>query len=90
MLESPDAIIFSTERHSCKSSMLVQMINNFGQENGFNYLLDCLARETTGLDTVFYIVDIIAKVQEILHKSFIDEFYVRLRKVVEEKLLGAS
>ena len=90
MLESPDSIIFSTERHSCKSTMLVQMLNKFGQEDGFKHMLDCVARESTTLDTVFYIVDIIAKVQDMLHKSFIDSFYARLRKVVEVKLSGAS
>jgi len=30
MLDNPDAVIFSTERHSCKSTMLVKIINKFG------------------------------------------------------------
>lgn len=42
--------------------MLVQMVNKFGLENGFQNMLDCMSEELTTLDTVFYLVDSIAKV----------------------------
>lgn len=62
MLSDLDSIIFSTERNQCKSTMLVQMVNKFGLENGFQNMLDCMSEELTTLDTVFYLVDSIAKV----------------------------
>jgi hypothetical protein len=45
MLDQPNTIIYSTERNQCKSSMLVQMVNKFGQEDGFNRILDCINLE---------------------------------------------
>ena len=62
MIAQPGDIIFSTERSHCKSSMLVQMINKFGVETGFKKILNIISLEDTQLNTVFYLVDSIAKI----------------------------
>jgi hypothetical protein len=62
MIAQPGDIIFSTERSQCKSSMLVQMINKFGVETGFKKILNIISLEDTQLNTVFYLVDSIAKI----------------------------
>lgn len=90
MLSQPGDIIFSTERFRCKSSMLVNMINRFGAENGFTKILAVISQEQTPLNTVFFLVDAVAKLQEILHKSFIDFYYDKLRKTVEDKLMNST
>ena len=70
--------------------MFVNMINKFGKEEGFTKLLDFISQASTTIDSVFYIVDAIAKCQEILHKSFVDYFYEKLRKTIEDKIFSAS
>lgn len=41
--------------------MFVNLINKFGKEEGFTKLLDFILQASTTIDSVFYIVDAIAK-----------------------------
>ena len=78
MLASPDDVIFATERARCKSTMMVSLLNKFGEAQGFEKLLARLQEEDTTLEHAFYMVDCLAKCGFMLHKSFVDKFLVRL------------
>ena len=82
--------IFATERYSCKSSFLVEIINKFGEAGGYESLLNLLSKPEISLEYVYQLVSFFVKSHSLYHRQFVDNFYDRLRDTVEIKLLGVS
>ena len=53
-------------------------------------MLTVMQRKDTTLEHVFYMLDCLAKCEPLLHKSFVDSFFDRMRKAVEDKVMLAS
>lgn len=60
MLQQEGDIIYVTERPTCRSVMLTEMINDFGRAGGFEDLLKLIASPKTTLTHVYYIVEMLA------------------------------
>lgn len=75
MLPTPQDTIYATERMRCKSTVFVEMINNFGKQNGFEKLLATIKHESASIDLIYYLLASIGGCSEILHKSLIDKFF---------------
>lgn len=82
--------IFATERYSCKSSFLVETINQFGEAGGYESLLTLVSKPEISLEYVYHLVSFFVKSHSLYHRQFVDDFYDRLRNTVEAKLLGVT
>jgi len=70
--------------------LLVGLLNDFGNAQGFQKMLGFIQREQASLEHVFYFVDALCKCQLMFHKSFISHYFEDVRKVVEAKVLRAT
>ncbi len=90
MLAHEGELIYATERAACKSTMLVALLNKFGAADGFDKLLAVVRRAETSLEHVYYLLDMLSKAASLYHRSFVRQFWPRLRDAVQAKLLGAT
>lgn len=82
MLKEEGEIIYATERLSCKSQTLVQLLCEFGQADGFDKLLTLISHQETSLEHAFYILDWMAKCNKMFHRSFVLKFWESLADAV--------
>ena len=84
------AIIVAVERDSCKSRQLVELLARFAEGQGFESILEVLAKEETSLQGVHDLVMIVSGCAALYHKSFVDSYFERLKDAVESKLESAG
>lgn len=89
MIKSENEVIYAAERISCKSILLRDLINSFGQNEGFQKVLDIIAKEDTTLEHVFYILDWMSKCSKMFHRSFVLQYWQKLLDTVQDKVLQA-
>ena len=70
--------------------MLVNALNTFGQDDGFEAMIKVVENPETGLDHVRYLAAILAETIKILHYSLIVNFAKRFSEAVEKKISSAT
>jgi hypothetical protein len=82
MLNKEEDTIYATERNKCKSTVLVNMLNKFGNELGYEKILATIKHEATSIDLVYYLVVAIGNCVENYHKAFLDKYCERFRDAI--------
>ena len=90
MIKDEGQIIYVVERPTCRSTVFVEMIEKFGQANGFESILKVIADPKTSLKHAYYLCDLLSNFKPMFHKSFIDHYLTRFADTVEQRLMKAS
>ena len=86
MIKQPGQIIYAIPRITCKSGLLVEVLNTFGQDDGFEAMIRIVENPETGLDHVRFLAEMVAESLKMLHQSLIVAFAKRFSEAVEKKL----
>ena len=49
-----------------------------------------IAKPEVSIDNLFYMVSLFAKSEQVYHKQFVDDFYIKFSDAVQTKLLSAT
>ena len=91
MLTGEGQIIYAVERaYRCKSTVLVSVLNLFGQAQGFDEILEVISDPNTSLEHVTDLLILISGSVDMYHKSFVDSYFSALNTAVQEKILSAT
>jgi hypothetical protein len=85
--------VFAILRKKCRSTLLVQFLNSFGEKGGFQLLLERISHQgedSMGLDTLFYYLDCLANSSNMINKTFLMEYLPKLNIAVRNKVLNAT
>ena len=86
MIKQPGQIIYAIPRITCKSGLLVEVLNSFGQDDGFEAMIRVVENPETGLNHVRYLAEMVAESLKVLHQSLIVAFAKRFSEAVEKKI----
>lgn len=91
--EIGDNKIFAVQRAQCRSDLLIDFLNLFGNLGGFEKMLSILqeeSRSTNDLNLMGSYVECLGKSAPVFHRKFAEEFIPKLEEVVRAKMLGAQ
>ena len=90
MIQNQGQVIYAIPRITCKSGLLVEALNTFGQDGGFEAMIKLVQNPETGLDHMRSLASMLADSQKILHQSLIVMFAKRFSEAVEHKIVNAT
>ena len=88
--------IYAVQRKQCRSDLLIDFINTFGNEGGFEKLIERIqdfSEDANGSDELNYIgavVDNISKCMPVLHAGVANEFFEKIEKAAIEKIMKGT
>ena len=90
MIEQEGQMIVAVVRDTCPSLLLVELVVRFAEAQGYESILEVLARQETSLKGVHDLVEIVNDCSSLYHKTFVDAYFDRLCEVLEAKLQSAD
>ena len=89
--EDEEPIYACIRPSKCKSSLLVECINLFGRQGGFDKILEKLTDKENpiDLDLLAYYMECLGRIYPMYHRDFISKFAVDIKDAVQNSILNA-
>jgi len=88
-LEEGKKLYAITRPAHCKSAFMVKMVNRFGEEGGFDKILQRISdiENWAPIEIVSLMVTLVGELHSVLHRDFALNYIVRLKEAVWNNLL---
>ena len=90
MIKSEGQIIYATERRSCKSTVLANILNRFGEMKIYDKLLEEISKPEASLEYVHDLVECIYNGSDMFHFSFASTYLPKFAETVAKKILSST